>query len=258
MGFELIGSPNMALTDAHCHLYEFSESDIAAYAKSFLIAAVSDDLESSRKTLLIAKRFRSVIPCIGVHPWEVGETPISHLAEIAKLIDSHDVHCLGEIGLDKKFSSSTISRQRLFFHEFLRLAKEYQLAVNVHALGAWSEVLSLLRKYDISRAVIHWYTGPTELLNTIKSLGYYIGVNPAIKIQKKMKEVVKAAPLEILLTESDGPYNYRKLKLGPELIRDTIKIIAELKGISEAEVANAIKQNFKSLMKKLGISISLI
>jgi len=247
VGFELIGSPNMALTDAHCHLYEFSESDIAAYAKSFLIAAVSDDLESSRKTLLIAKRFRSVIPCIGVHPWEVGETPISHLAEIAKLIDSHDVHCLGEIGLDKKFSSSTISRQRLFFHEFLRLAKEYQLAVNVHALGAWSEVLSLLRKYDISRAVIHWYTGPLILIDEIVELGYYISINPSCMIQKRHRRVVEYLDLRFMLTESDGPYNYRGLNLSPQMIGDVVKLIAELKNLDRNTVEEAIYRNFKHL-----------
>ncbi len=245
------------LIDSHIHLHEYGD-EVYKYCgiHCLYLIAVSDDLESSRRTLELRNNCWNVIPAVGIHPWSISEGADKYLSQVLELVS--EANFVGEVGLDKKFVPQTYEKQLTVFREFLKVAKEYGKGISVHAAGAWVDVLRELEKHDAKVAVIHWYTGPTELLNTIKSLGYYIGVNPAIKIQKKMKEVVKAAPLEILLTESDGPYNYRKLKLGPELIHDTIKIIAELKGISEAEVANAIKQNFKSLMKKLGISISLI
>jgi Mg-dependent DNase len=41
------------------------------------------------------------------------------------MVKGGDVRCLGEVGFDLKFTPNTIDRQRRFFEEFLRMAKEY-------------------------------------------------------------------------------------------------------------------------------------
>ncbi len=242
------------IIDSHIHLHEYGD-EVSRYcgSKCLRLIAVSDDLESSKHTIELGKRCWNVVSAVGIHPWSISEGADKYLNQVLEL--AREVQFIGEVGLDKKFVPQTYERQLSVFREFLRIASEYGKGVSVHAAGAWSDVLRELEKHDVKVAIIHWYTGPTELLNSIRSLGYYIGVNPAIKIQRKMREVVKAAPLEMLLTESDGPYNYRGMSLGPELIRETIGIIAELKGVGGAEVIEAIKQNFKSIMKELGINL---
>jgi len=238
------------LIDSHIHLHEYG-SDVGRYCGNSRLhmIAVSDDLDSSKRTLELGSTCSNVIPAVGIHPWSISEGADRYLSQVLELVNAATF--IGEVGLDKIFVPQTYERQLTVFRKFLEAARDAGKGVSVHAAGAWVDALRELERYDVKVAVIHWYTGPTDLLNTIKSLGYYIGVNPAIKIQKKMRNVVKAAPLEILLTESDGPYTYRNLKLGPELINDTIKIIAELKGISEDEVSNTIKQNFMCMQKKL-------
>jgi len=57
--------------------------------------------------------------------------------------------------------------------------------LNIHAAGTWKEVLEYLIKYDINRALIHWYTGPIDLVKEIERLGYYISINPALKVGQK-------------------------------------------------------------------------
>ena len=242
------------LIDSHIHLHEYG-NEVSKYCGSscLRLIAVSDDLESSKRTIELGKKCWNVVPAVGIHPWSISEGADRYLDQVLEL--AREARFVGEVGLDKKFVPQTYERQLTVFREFLKVASEHGKGVSVHAAGAWSDVLRELERHDIKVAIIHWYTGPTDLLSSIRSLGYYIGVNPAIKIQRKMREVVKAAPLEMLLTESDGPYNYRGMNLGPELISETIGIIAELKGVSEADVTEAIKQNFKSIMKELGINL---
>jgi len=228
------------LIDVHCHLHEFSNPH---KFKEIVIIAVSDDLKSSIKTIKLCETEKNWIPAIGIHPWEVKNTRKSALEEIKHLVARHEIKVLGEIGLDKKFVPETWDKQLIFFKFFLKLANEYNLILNLHSAGAWQEVFNLLVKYDIEKALFHWYTGPLDLLEKIESKGYFIGINPAITIQEKHKEVAKIS--KNFITESDGPYKYRGLELNPLMIKNTIKIIAELRNESVSKVEKRIEVNFR-------------
>jgi len=243
--------------DSHVHMHEYSEDEIMKYCSmtDYVFLAVSDDYESSLKTLDIARRCSNVIPAIGIHPWEVKETSVSELNNVMRLVNN--AYFLGEVGLDKKFVPQTFSYQLNIFNKFVEIAREYNKGLSIHAAGAWREVLDILYRNDIKVAIIHWYTGPPELLKDIESLGYYIGINVALKIQKKMRLIIEKAPLEIMITESDGPYEYRGMKLNPELIPEAINEIAKIKEVSRDHVVKVISENFRNLMKKLIGSKSL-
>ncbi len=239
--------------DMHCHLHELVEEygvDILDnYSREYIIVAVSDDLSSSLKTLELREKYSFIKPCIGIHPWSIGETPENHLEEIERIVSEKDIVCLGEIGLDTRFVRETIDKQRMFFQKFLEIAREYNLVLNLHTAGTWREVLDLLIRYDIDKAFFHWYTGPKTLLEEIASYGYYIGANPAWKIQKKHREILGDISLDIVVTESDAPYKYRGLEMKPELVRDTIEFLAETHGVSKSYVIDRIYYNFSRLLR---------
>jgi len=237
------------LVDAHCHLHEFTDQELVNYCRDdLLINAVSDDYLSSLRTLDIVSKCRNVLPSVGLHPWNIGKVDISkELRSLSELVSR--VRFLGEVGIDKRFVPETYDKQLEVFKYFLELARDYGLGVNVHAVSTWDEVIKLLTKYDIRIAIIHWYTGPTELLKDIESLGYYITINPAVKIQLKHREVVMKAPIEIILTESDGPYVYRGMRLVPTMVLETLHEIAKIKGTSFEEVSTSILKNFMKVFK---------
>ncbi len=238
--------------DAHCHLYEFPDEYIERLVSSnnYVITAVSDDFRSSLRTLKLYEKFReSINPCIGIHPWVIERTDKKDLEMVLGLIERLNIGCIGEVGLDRVFVPQSIDKQIEFFLQILEFAKSKDIVLNIHAPGAWSQVLELLRRYDIGKAIIHWYTGPQELLREIGENGYMISINPAVKIQRKHQEIVSKADLEIILVESDGPYEYKGLKLSPELIEDTISFIAEIKKIDSRELKKIIQSNYKKLFK---------
>ncbi len=235
------------IVDSHCHLHEFQDITIEKLAQNFTIIAVSDDYPSSMRTIELARKYETVIPCVGIHPWMVDKIEKEEVKKIRKL--ASDALCIGEIGLDTKFVPETIEKQREIFLEMLNLSREYSLPVNLHCAGTWKEVYELVIKYDIDRANFHWYTGPIELVDRIIEKGYYISINPAIKIQRKHQEIARRLPLSNMLLESDGPYEYRGIKMEPFLITETIQIVSKLKNISPQQIAETCRENARRFLK---------
>ncbi|MCX8168412.1 MAG: TatD family hydrolase [Ignisphaera sp.] len=243
------------LMDAHCHLHEYGDDEVESIMNlSMYIIAVSDNYNSSIRTVEISKRYRLVIPAVGLHPWNVGPDYKSEIAGVERLLSENDmVRILGEVGLDRKFRPHTTQYQDAVFRGFIEMARERGLALNVHAANAWIDVLNALYRNDIPLAILHWYTGPADLVKDIADRGYYITANPALAVQQRYRDVVKVAPLDIMLVESDAPYNYRGFVFHPREISATFRYIAELKGMSFDEVRKSIMENSYKFLRTLRI-----
>ncbi|MCX8185127.1 MAG: TatD family hydrolase [Sulfolobales archaeon] len=241
-----------ALVDSHIHLYEYGDSWVKYCSGRYSMIAVSDDLTSSLETFDICRRCPHAVPAVGIHPWNAGRVSVEDsLKAIEKLVSEYNIYFLGEVGLDRIFHPETFEIQRKLFEGFLRIASEHRLGLSIHAAGAWRDVLDLLRKYEVAAVVFHWYTGPLELIDEIVNEGFFIGINPALFIQKKHEVVVEKAPIEAILTESDGPYRYRGLSLGPELLSDLLEKISQLKHVGVDEVFEQVARNFSKLVSSV-------
>lgn len=86
-------------------------------------------------------------------------------------------------------------------------------------------------------------------------MGFYIGVGGVVtfKNAKKLKEVVARIPLERILLETDCPYMapepYRGKRNSSLYLPYVVQKIAEIKGVSEQEVADITQQNAKSMYR---------
>ena len=240
--------------DMHCHLHEFEDEEISKMLdeeKDLVIVAVSDDLDSFMRTLELWETFPDrVVPCAGFHPWNIGKKPLSQVDEIIRTAYRRDLACVGEVGLDKKFVGETFETQVVVFKKFIELAKEVGAFINIHAPDAWREVFSLLMESDVERAMFHWYTGPIGLIGPIGERGYYISINAAIQIQKKHRRVAESAPLDFMVFESDGPYEYRGLRLTPLMVRRAMEEVSKIKGVDIAVVESIAMQNSLRLIRE--------
>ena len=238
----------ISLYDAHCHLHEFSDVEINRFiANRYVIIAVSDDLSSSLRTLSIYRENRyNVIPCIGLHPWNISKETSENMERLMSLIADEKPPCIGEVGLDKRFlPESTFNKQAEIFRSFLEIASSIDAIVNIHAVDTWREALRMTIDSGVRRAIFHWFNGPEDILREIIDVGYMVSINAAIKIQDKHRRIAKLIDLDSILVESDGPYNYRGLRLSPDMLNETISIIAEIKGIPREDVERAVEGNFK-------------
>ncbi|PVU71517.1 TatD family deoxyribonuclease [Candidatus Nanobsidianus stetteri] len=236
----------MKYIDSHCHLYKFNEIEIKRILKNkdIIILSVSEDLESSLKNLVLSQLNENVIPAIGIHPWNIEKVNENTFKIIEDIIKDNKIKILGEIGLDKKFKPETFEKQKEIFEKFLNLAKEYDLNLNLHTPNASNEVYDLLIKYDIKKAYFHWYSGDEKLLEEIIDKGYFIGINVATIINEKYRKYIEIANIKNIITESDGPYNYKGIILHPDMLKDLYKLISDIRKINLEELSNIIQNNF--------------
>ncbi len=240
--------------DAHCHLYEYSSEEIERFTENVLIFAVADDFGSSSLTLKISQVYKNIIPGIGLHPWEIGSSiNQEEIDKTIELIARVKPVMIGEVGVDAKFREHTLELQKQVFLRILSIVKESNLQpiMNVHALGSWEYVFNLLVKYDVNLAIFHWYTGPIHLLKEIEAQGYFISINPSAMFQKKHRRILEKAPLDIILTESDGPYNYRGHILSPDLIKDLVEFMGKVRSEDIEVIRKQIIENTENIIRRI-------
>ncbi len=231
--------------DGHCHLYAFSDDEISNIFDELkiIVVAISDTYEASNRTLELSKSYSNIVPCIGLHPWEVkGDKAIQVADSLIKYL--RDAKCIGEVGLDKRFNLENYEWQKEVFYRFVEASLKFKKPLNIHALDAWREAYEIVSSMGVKRAIFHWYSGPIDLLERIHDSGYFITINPSVEFQKKHGAVLREAPLEIILTESDGPYNYKGRTLHPSMIPKLIDYIAKVKNTKRKNVEEIVEANF--------------
>lgn len=244
------------MIDTHVHLEEIP--DVAAalerarQAGIKAVIAVGSDRPSNKKVLELAERFPGcVFPALGLHPWALGEADLE--GEL-KFIESNlpTAIALGEIGLD--FDRRVTKRvgkegQRRAFERLLGLAAINDKPVIVHARYSWGEALQSVQRAGVRRAVFHWYAGPLDVLDSLLEKGYLISATPAAEYHPDHRRAVAAAPLKNLLLETDAPVEYgreSRYRAEPADLLRTLHAVAELKGISEEELARISTENAKA------------
>ena len=254
----------MPYFDVHCHLILYPNiPKIIQNAKDseVSIVAVSMDVIDNQKTLNLARTYHNVHAMLALHPFSpISKIPpkLEDAKKISILIEENlDIIVgIGEIGLDHYFlkDKALYPEQNEVFNYFLDIAEKLNLGISVHGKNAENDVFKHLKSRKIKPIVIHWYSGPQNLIDEGIKRGYYFSITPAVLYSAKHRIVVEKVPLAQLLTESDGPVNYRiknKSIIGePILVIDVVSEIAEIKGIKREIVQQKVYLNAKKLYEK--------
>ena len=208
------------------------------------------DDTSSKAALDLAKQYDFVYAAVGIHPGNLDSgTTIEQIKQLAK---SKKCVAIGEIGLDYYWVSDNKSQQIEIFEKQIELAKELDLPVIVHDRDAHEDTLNILKKHK-PKGVVHCFSGSVEMAREIIKLGMYIGVGGVItfKNAKKLPDVVREIPDDLLLVETDCPYlapePYRGKLCHSGMIALTAKKIAEIKNTSYEEILKITAKNAKTL-----------
>jgi TatD DNase family protein len=243
------------LIDTHAHLDEIENLEqVLAEAKKagvVSIIAVGSDLKSSEKTLKLAELYQNfVYPALGWHPWYIKEAGIDSPLDF---IESHidEAVAIGEIGLDYHKRVRAVADkdlQKRVLGELLRIAKIHHKPALIHSRYAWRDAFDLVVNAQLDKAVFHWYTGTSSVLRDIVRQGYYISVTPAVAYHEEHRRAVKEIPLERMLLETDCPVIYQRgsefeFTSSPADVLRSLRGAASLKGVSEAEIAEATTAN---------------
>ena len=226
------------------------------------ITNIGADIETSKNSVKLTDEFERVLAAVGVHPDNIScieALPEKEGIEILRSLAKHPkVVAVGEIGLDyferepEEKNKSVRDRQKYWFLEQLKLAKELNKPVVIHSRDAAEDTYNVLKDFGYNKGVIHCYSYSPEMAERFVKLGFYIGIGGVVtfKNAKKTKETVKRIGLEHIVLETDSPYlapvPFRGKRNDSGNIKYIVEEIAGLLGISEKKV---IETTFNNAVK---------
>jgi len=236
------------------------------------IINIGSNWETSEKAIKIAYEYKNdmIFAAIGLHPIHVKDEEFD-LNKYSELAKDPKVVALGETGIDLFHDKNSIDLQIKVFQKILKIAKKVNKPVIIHSREADDEVLKILlqQKYKNLHGVLHCFGRNKETAKKFLNLGFLLSFtgNITYHLTPEREEMLKYAPLEKIMVETDCPYlapePYRSdrtlrqaqgphakgVRNEPAYVVEVAKKIAEIKNISLEEVEKTTTKNAKKLFK---------
>ncbi|MFJ3046582.1 TatD family hydrolase [Herbaspirillum chlorophenolicum] len=251
--------------DSHCHI---NFPDLAARLPEILekmaenkvshALCVSVDLPDFPQVLALAEKYPNIYASVGVHP-DYEDTPEPDVEQLVKLADHPRIVAIGETGLDYYRLQGDLEWQRERFRTHIRASRATGKPLIIHTRSASEDTIRIMREEGASpqaggaAGVMHCFTESQEVADAAIELGFYISFSGIVtfKSAKDLQQVARTIPLERMLIETDSPYlapvPFRGKTNEPGYVRHVGEFIADLRGISAAEVARQTSDNFFKL-----------
>ena len=165
------------------------------------------------------------------------------------------VVAIGETGMDLfRTGAAAEEIQREAFREHIALAKELDLPMQIHDRDAHAQVIdTLLSDGSPDRTVFHSYSGDAEMGRIAREQGWYLSLSGTLsyKGNEGIRESARMVGLDHVMVETDAPYlapmPYRGRPNAPYMIPYTLSALAEVFGMSVADVARATSRNVREV-----------
>ena len=166
----------------------------------------------------------------GIHPWDAGRG--------RDLPDFDHCDIIGETGLDYACEVDRLAQERLF-RAHLEAAERLQKPVVLHMVRAFEPTIKILAEYNIVGVVFHGFIGSQQQAAEALRRGYYLSFGVRSLCSSKTRQAIVATPLDRLFVETDDDPSLDIAKVYAE--------VAEIKGVTFAELERNIYENYKRL-----------
>lgn len=254
----------IAIFDTHTHLnveaFEGRVEEELALAKEMGVTThnvVGFDRPTIGKALELADRYPEIYATIGWHPTEAG----SYTQEIENWLVSQLSHpkviALGEIGLDYYWMEDPKEVQFEVFKKQIQLSKDHDLPFVVHTRDALQDTYTVIKEAGVGPrgGIMHSFSGTLEEAQAFIDLGMHISFSGVVTFKKStdLQEAARHLPLDKILVETDAPYLAPVPKRGREnrtaYTCYVVDMLADLRGVTAAEIAVATTENAKRLFR---------
>ena len=226
------------LFDTHAHFNDaqFDEDREEAIKRARAngveyIITVSSDVASSIENINLTQNYDFFYAAIGVHPHEVTDLNDNIISALTDFATYPKVVAIGEIGLDYFYDNSPRDLQKIWFAKQISLAKDSRLPIIVHDRDAHEDTMSILKSENAKDVggVLHCYSGSVEMAREVMNQNFLISIAGPVtfKNAKRLLDVIRYVPDDMLLIETDSPY------LAPEPFRGKRNESAHVRLIAE-------------------------
>ncbi|OGG54867.1 hypothetical protein A3C20_00415 [Candidatus Kaiserbacteria bacterium RIFCSPHIGHO2_02_FULL_55_25] len=249
---------------------------------------VGTQFDTSRSSVELAEKYDNVWATIGLHPIHTSKSyhdekelgpsfaeaskgkgevegftsrgenfDMSAYVELGK---SPRVIAVGECGLDYyRADKESKAVQVAAFVEQIELANTLGKPLMLHirpglrSLGevgnAYEDALEVIKSHAKVRGDVHFFAGNWDTAKKFLDLGFTLSFTGVITFTHDYDEVIKNAPLDMLLSETDAPYvtpaPHRGKRNEPAYVEYVVRKIAEIRGEDQEKVSAQIMANAK-------------
>lgn len=249
--------------DSHAHIFceDFEDrQEVILRAKEAdfnKILVVCCTLDEAIEALKWAENEPMLDVAVGFHPSDVHRFTSEDWNKLEEIVNNPIVVAVGEIGLDYHWTPETEELQKETFIRQIEWANRLNKPIIVHSRDAINDTYNILKEHPcLKGGIIHCFSSSVEMAREFIKLGYMISLGGPVtfKNAKTPKEVAMDVPLDRLLIETDCPYltphPHRGKRNEPMYAAYTGKYIAELRGIDEEELKEAIQKNYNTLFSR--------
>jgi TatD DNase family protein len=246
--------------DAHAHLDDrrFADDLDAVLARASAagierVLSCAEDLASSERNVLIARRHPSVRVAVGVHPHRAESWSDAVSGMLDRLARDAHVVAIGEIGIDLSGRSAPREAQEVAFLAQLALADRLGLPVVVHVREAGPLTRALVDRAGAARGMVHCFSeGPDEVDEWMQR-GFAVSFAGTVTYPKNdsLRRASARAPSDRILVETDAPYLAPQDRRGgrnePAFVLETLAAVAGSRGQDAAELGRQVAENARKL-----------
>jgi TatD DNase family protein len=247
------------MIDSHCHLdgayYGAERPEVLARARqagvtAFVCVGVGRGTAAAEEAAALATTESDVYATVGVHPHDTAEATEGHWAVFERLARAPKVVGIGETGLDYHYEPSAPDVQRAAYRRSIGLARAAGLPVVSHVRDAHGDAAEILRSEAAGMSgVIHCFTGGVAEARVYLDLGQYLSFSGIVTFKNAgaIREAAAFVPADRILVETDAPYlapiPHRGKRNEPAFIAETLRVLAELRGLPVPELDAATTAN---------------
>ena len=244
--------------DSHCHL-EMVERPVGEFlaaaraANITRVVTIGTDLATSRWAVDAAYGHAGLYAAVAVHPNETAAAASSPeqrtevLAQIAELALLERVRAIGETGLDYYRDHASPVVQRDWFRAHIAIAKQAGKALVIHDRDAHEDVLEILEADGPpDKVIFHCFSGDAAMAKRCAEAGNVMSFagNVTFSSAGALREAAAAAPVELLLVETDAPFLTPAPNRGkpnsPAMVAHTVRALADIKQIGVADLCGQL------------------
>lgn len=237
---------------------------------------VGTQVDTSRKAVEMARGYKEgVYAIVGLHPIHTGASyhdkkelgeggaeftsrgEVFNEEAYDELLKDPKTIAIGECGLDYyRMDAESIEKQKTAFIKQIKLANEFNKPLMLHIRNnkdgehnAYMDALALLKEHAKVKGDVHFFVGTLKEAKAFADFGFTLSFTGVITFTNDYDEVIRQTPLEMIMSETDCPYvaplPFRGKRNEPAYVKEVVKKIAQIKGLPEDRVAEAIIQNAK-------------
>jgi TatD DNase family protein len=256
------------LIDSHCHL-DFPDFQTrlpevlkaAAGAGVERMVTISTHVARFETYRALADMHETIFCTVGTHPHNAALEPDIPSARLVELSTHPRCVAIGEAGLDYHYDKSPRDVQQRVFRTHIEAARETGLPLVIHARNADEDMIAILSE-EMRRgrfsAVLHCFSSGEKLAQAGIELGLYVSFSGILTFRnsEEIRRIAAGIPHDRLLVETDAPYlapaPHRGKTNEPAYVAHTARVLADVIGVGDEDIARITTGNFYRLFTKAG------